>query len=321
MPQAAVLIDWENLKSSLNESLRALPDIVTLKKVVRQFGTLRLSRAYANWSDPWHDGDSHRLAQQGIDPIHVQTREGTGDRPLKNSADLRLACDGVELLATHPTLETLVHLVDKLKAHGKTVIVIAVKQSLSSVLRVACDEAVHYDDLVRGLRAVGVGADVHEALTLFGQALTGLHESGRDTSLPAVKAEMVQRLGSFNEESLGIPTFRHLAFLAEANGHALVDARSEPFRAFPVGTSGTGLFAADVWRHLVSSMEPDRDYPSGELKAALQRNGVPADKASALFEGCGSSGAAAKVRRNSELQDPGAPSDTCVSRPMAPTRS
>lgn len=296
---AALLIDWENLKSSLNDSLRALPDIVTLKKAVRRFGTLRLARAYANWADPWHEGDSHRLAQQGIDPVHVQTREAVDDRPVKNSADLRLACDGIELLSTHPTLTTfvvvsgdgdLVHLVDKLRAHGKTTVVVAVKQALSSLLRVASDEVVHYDDLVSGLMSVGADAEIQNALVLFGEAVSALYEAGRETSLPSVKSEMAQRHDGFNEEPLGIPTFRHLAFLAEANGFGFVDARSEPFVAYPVEADRAGLFEAAFWRLLVNGMEPDRDYPPSELKAVLLRDGVPQGKVNQLFEAAKLSG-------------------------------
>lgn len=299
LPQAVLLIDWENLKSSLNDSLRALPDIVTLKKAVRRIGTLRLARAYANWSDPWHEGDSHRLAQQGIDPIYVQTREGTDDRPVKNSADLRLACDGIELLTTHPTLECfvivsgdgdLIHLVEKLKGHGKKVVVIAVKQALSALLRVASDQTIHYDDLVKGLRSAGFSTETQAALITFGEVLAVLRDSGRDTTLPSVKAEMVQRLDNFNEESLGIPTFRHLAFLAEANGFALVDARSEPFTAFPIDATRAGLFSTKLWSLLVGGMESDRDYPPTELKAALQKQGVPQDKVSSLLDAAKQSG-------------------------------
>jgi uncharacterized protein (TIGR00288 family) len=293
---AALLIDWENLKSSLNDSVGALPDIVTLKKAVRRVGTLRVAKAYANWAEAWHDGDSHRLSQQGVDPVHVMTREVTGGRPVKNSADVRLACDGIEMLMTHPTLETfvlvsgdgdLVHLVDKLKAHGKRVIVIAAKQSLSSSLRVACDQVVHYDDLVSGLRPIGDNSEIQSALVAFSEALINLHDSQRDTSLTTVKAEMVQRMPAFNEEALGVPSFRHLAFLAEANGYCLVDARTEPFTALPP-TAGdapkNGLFAADLWQRLVNNVEPDHDYPHGELKAVIGASGVPPDKVGPLLE-------------------------------------
>jgi hypothetical protein len=298
--QAALLIDWENLKSSLNDQLHALPDVVTLKKAVRGLGaTLRLARAYADWSDPWHAGDSHRLSQQGVDPIHIEGRHAGSNAPVKNSADIRLACDGVELLSSHPSLETfvivsgdggLVHLAEKLKGHGRRVVAIAVKGSLSSLLRVACDQTIHYDDLIAGLRPSGESEGAREAIEAFGSVVAALHAAGRDTSLPAVKAEMVQRQEGFNEEALGIPTFRHLAFLAESRGFAAIDARTEPYTAYPDCSGKSGLFNVDAWRFLVASMEPDRDYPPSELAGALKSDGVGAENVKALVQVAKASG-------------------------------
>lgn len=60
----ALLIDWENIKFSCLQHLSSPPDIITLKKSARRFGTIKVARAYANWSERRNDGDAPRLALQ-----------------------------------------------------------------------------------------------------------------------------------------------------------------------------------------------------------------------------------------------------------------
>src|ERR1041385_5192434 len=107
MTNVAMLIDWETINAGAREHLLTPPDITTLKKIARQYGTLRVARAYANWTDDsgWHAGDVERLSAQGIEPIFVATRhfqaaDHPPDEPRyeKDLVDLRLACDGMELL-------------------------------------------------------------------------------------------------------------------------------------------------------------------------------------------------------------------------------
>ena len=70
----ALLIDWENIKISTRKYLNSPPDIITLKKIARKFGSLSVARAYANWSDFEHEGEMERLSYQGIEPVFVQTK-------------------------------------------------------------------------------------------------------------------------------------------------------------------------------------------------------------------------------------------------------
>src|SRR5438270_1079566 len=73
---------------------------------------------------------------------------------VKNSADVKLAVDCIDLLNTAPHLQTfflvsgdsdLVHLVNFLRARGKRVVVIAVSGTLSQVLAENLDELLMYD--------------------------------------------------------------------------------------------------------------------------------------------------------------------------------
>lgn len=63
-----LLVDWENVKISTTKALNSLPDILTLKKLALRYGDLKLARAYANWTHPWHEGEADRIALQGWIP-------------------------------------------------------------------------------------------------------------------------------------------------------------------------------------------------------------------------------------------------------------
>src|SRR6185436_10906630 len=76
----------------------------------------------------------------------------------KNSADIHMVVDALDLCYTKPHVETFVivsgdsdfsPLVAKLRENNKGVIGIGVKNSTSDLLTAACDEFIYYDDLVR----------------------------------------------------------------------------------------------------------------------------------------------------------------------------
>jgi len=76
----------------------------------------------------------------------------------KNSADIRMVVDALDLCYTKPHVDTFVvisgdsdfsPLVAKLRENNKLVIGVGVKNSTSDLLTSACDEFIYYDDLVR----------------------------------------------------------------------------------------------------------------------------------------------------------------------------
>lgn len=293
MGSVAMLIDWENLKATAAQYLGTPPDIVTLKKIARQYGSLTIARAYANWTDPsgWHTGDVERLSDQGIEPVFVWTRRGskpegeTGDWTpyVKDMVDIRLACDGMELLAAHPevccyvlvsgdgALETLLA---KLGGHGKRIVRIAVKQGLAVGMHVLGEERVLYDDWIRGFQVPTDKGPIREALASFVNAVSVLRTSELDSGLNAVKELMKRSDPTFDEEKLGIPTFRHLGYLAEARGMARIDARREPARAYlaeeELAADGAFLPTGEAWLQFVRAVDPRADYNLGGLQALLQ---------------------------------------------------
>lgn len=151
-PDAALFIDWDNLKAGL-KSLGRQPNVSSLLDAVNHRGRVVLARAYADWQQRQNAFDPPNLYAAGIEPVYVPVRSHSG-KIMKNSADVKLAVDTIDFLNTAPHLKTfilvsgdsdLVHLVNFLRARGKRVIVIAVQHTLATVLSDNVDELLVYD--------------------------------------------------------------------------------------------------------------------------------------------------------------------------------
>lgn len=290
MDNVALLIDWENLKASALEHLRTPPDIITLKKIARQYGSLRIARAYANWTDSsgWHTGDVERLTAQGIEPVFVATKHfrnvaehGTKDSYEKDMVDLRLACDGMELLSMHPEIScfvvvsgdgALATLLAKLSARGKRVIRVSVENALAKGMHVLGEERVIYDDWVKGFRLTR-DSEVTKAVGKLAEAVKAIVAAGGDNGLHAVKDWMRRDEPGFEEEKLGVPTFRHLAYLAESRGLIRIDACTEPARGFlpdqALSPTNGLLPSGETWRMFIRHLDASKEYNKGGLEASF----------------------------------------------------
>ncbi|MFC2021980.1 NYN domain-containing protein [Chloroflexota bacterium] len=130
--QLAVLIDFENT---------GLNSIQWLFDQVSDIGRIIVKRAYADWSVEANKRD--QLLELGIEPVHLFRSSGGG----KNSSDIRLAIDAIELLHLSPvdtfiivsSDSDFVPLVSKLRSAGKTVIGAGREAIVSRTLVRSCD--------------------------------------------------------------------------------------------------------------------------------------------------------------------------------------
>ena len=130
--QLAVLIDFENT---------GLKSIQWLFDQVSDIGRIIVKRAYADWSVEANKRD--QLLELGIEPVHLFRSSGGG----KNSGDIRLAIDAIELLHQSPvdtfiivsSDSDFVPLVSKLRSAGKTVIGAGREAVVSRTLVRSCD--------------------------------------------------------------------------------------------------------------------------------------------------------------------------------------
>src|SRR5512136_1792148 len=155
----ALFIDWENIKSSLQTRGRGRPNLSALRDTAESFGRLVVSRAYADWQEGWHADDPPALYAAGIDPVYVPTRKFTSNESAegvrrKNSVDIKLVADCIEVSHQFPSINTFVlvsgdgdfvHLVNILRPYGKHVVAIGVSWSTNARLSQVVDEFLYYD--------------------------------------------------------------------------------------------------------------------------------------------------------------------------------
>lgn len=151
----AVFCDFENVALGVHDAKYDMFDIrLVLEKLLLK-GSILVKKAYCDWSRyrEFKPG-MHEAAFELIDIPHVR-QSG------KNSADIRLVVDALDLCYTKPHVDTFVvvsgdsdfsPLVSKLRENNKTVIGVGVKNSSSDLLISNCDDFIFYDDLVRGKR-------------------------------------------------------------------------------------------------------------------------------------------------------------------------
>ena len=152
----AVFCDFENLALGVRE---AKYDRFDMKKVLERLlvkGSIVVKKAYCDWERyKEFKAPMHEAAFEMIEIPHVR-QSG------KNSADIRMVVDALDLCYTKLHVDTFVilsgdsdfsPLVSKLRENNKEVIGVGVKHSTSDLLIANCDEFIFYDDLVRKVQA------------------------------------------------------------------------------------------------------------------------------------------------------------------------
>ncbi len=161
----ALLIDWENLKWSLQNNYRETPNVSSLVEAAREYGRLVVARAYADWTMPRLVPDAPNLYRAGIEPVYVPGRHPVGATALKNSADVRLAVDAVELCVRLPHVDTyllvtgdgdLIHALNFLRLNGRRGVVVGVGDTMNALLSAAADAILLYERDIEPLRAPSI---------------------------------------------------------------------------------------------------------------------------------------------------------------------
>ena len=245
----ALFCDFENVALGVRDAKYAQFDI---KKVLERLllkGSIVVKKAYCDW-DRYKEfkATMHEAAFELIEIPHVR-QSG------KNSADIRMVVDALDLCYTKSHVDTFViisgdsdfsPLVSKLRENNKYVIGIGVKDSTSDLLSANCDEFIFYDDLVREQEAKkkqaakkapakpATGAvkpaeakveedKRQEALDFLVETVEGLiSERGSDEKIwgSMVKPTMQRRRPGFTESSYGYRSFKEL--MEDAQRHKLV---------------------------------------------------------------------------------------------------
>jgi uncharacterized protein (TIGR00288 family) len=244
----ALFCDFENIAIGVREAKYADFDIRKVLERLLLKGSIVVKKAYCDW-DRYKDfkPTMHEAAFELIEIPHVR-QSG------KNSADIRMVVDALDLCYTKSHVDTFVilsgdsdfsPLVSKLRENNKHVIGIGVKDSTSDLLSANCDEFIFYDDLVHeqeakrrraakkvATKAGGEGKAPRakkeddrrrEAFELMVETIEALvAERGEDDKIwgSMVKQTMKRRRPGFTETAYGYRSFREL--VEDAQKHKLV---------------------------------------------------------------------------------------------------
>ena len=221
----AVFIDFENLALGFPHA-RGFDMKIVLERLVEK-GKVVVKKAYADWSR--YANYKAALHELAIDLIEIPKRTQTG----KNSADIRLCVDAMDLCYSKTHVDTFVivsgdsdftPLVSKLKENGKMVIGLGMKASTSELLRDNCDEFVYYEDLVRQMDQPPtlpkkLSKEKKEAFDLLIQSILALMRENKEILYSSmVKDTMKRKKPSFDESYHGYRSFSELLLDAEKNG-------------------------------------------------------------------------------------------------------
>ena len=148
----ALYCDFENIALGVRDAKYARFEIDEVLERLLVKGNIVVKKAYCDW-ERYKDfkGAMHEASFELIEIPHVR-QSG------KNSADIRMVVDALDLCYTKSHVDTFViisgdsdfsPLVSKLRENNKEVIGVGVKNSTSDLLIANCDEFIFYDDLVR----------------------------------------------------------------------------------------------------------------------------------------------------------------------------
>jgi uncharacterized protein (TIGR00288 family) len=247
----ALFCDFENIALGVRDVRIPTFDMNLILARLLLKGSIVTKKAYCDWDRyKSYKGGMHEAAFELIEIPHIKLSG-------KNSADIRMVVDALDLCYTKEHIDTFViisgdsdfsPLVSKLRENAKTVIGVGVKQSTSDLLISNCYEFIFYDDLVRGEKATQAKASeaaapgapqsttkkksrkkrgrkqadkAQEAIDLVTETMDALHSERGDRAKlwgSMIKQTLKRRRPGFNESYYGFGSFSDLLEEAEKRG-------------------------------------------------------------------------------------------------------
>ena len=223
----AVFVDFENLALGFKGKKDKRFEIQKVLERLVEKGKVIVKKAYADWID--YADYKRPLHEAAIELIEIPKRSMSG----KNSADIRLCVDALDLCYSKEHIDTFVivsgdsdfsPLVSKLKENGKRVIGLGMKESSSHLLINNCDEFIYYEDLERPMGTPPkIERDLpekkREAFQLLVDSVLALVRENKEVLWSSlIKETMKRKKPSFNESYHGYRTFSDLLEDAEKEG-------------------------------------------------------------------------------------------------------
>ncbi|MYN46602.1 NYN domain-containing protein [Pseudoduganella sp. FT93W] len=270
----ALFCDFENVALGVRDANYDKFDIKPVLERLLLKGSIVVKKAYCDWDR--YKGFKAPMHEANFELIEIPHVRLSG----KNSADIRMVVDALDLCYTKSHVDTFViisgdsdfsPLVSKLRENAKKVIGVGVKQSTSDLLVANCDEFIFYDDLVRESRRAKRDASenrqavkrtpeeerarreemdkrrnqaVEIAIDTFEALVLERGDSGKIWA-SVLKEAIKRRKPDFSESYYGFRTFGNLIEECKARG-LLEFGRDEKSGAYVYRGSGVPMPAAVV---------------------------------------------------------------------------
>ena len=193
----AVFCDFENVALGVRDANYEKFDIKPVLERLLLKGSIVVKKAYCDWER--YKGFKATMHEANFELIEIPHVRQSG----KNSADIRLVVDALDLCYTKSHVNTFViisgdsdfsPLVSKLRENAKQVIGVGVKQSTSDLLVANCDEFIFYDDLVREVKRAAAKRDERKKPETRRPAAAGGTDEGnrRKEELEERKAKAIE---------------------------------------------------------------------------------------------------------------------------------
>ncbi len=280
----AMFCDFENVALGVRDANYEKFDIKPVLERLLLKGSIVLKKAYCDWDR--YKGFKATMHEANFELIEIPHVRQSG----KNSADIRMVVDALDLCYTKSHVNTFViisgdsdfsPLVSKLRENAKYVIGVGVKQSTSDLLIANCDEFIFYDDLVRERERSAARRDksapaavkrspeedkrrkdeseakkseaIEVALETFEALVAERGDTGKIWA-SMLKSAIKRRKPDFNESYYGFKTFGNL--LEEAQARGLLElGRDEKSGAF-ISRSSAPTVRQDAAVHSEGTMLP-----------------------------------------------------------------
>jgi len=277
----ALFIDFENIALGMPDKGGTSFDIKLVIERMLDKGQIIVKRAYSDWSR--YAAYKRAFHEVAIELIEIPKRRDSG----KNSADIRLCVDAMDLCYAKEHVDTFVivsgdsdfsPLVSKLRENGKRVIGLGLRGSTSNLLVSNCDEFIFYEALVKApsapvapRKATAAPDDVPETVDkpamfdLIVQTVTALLREGRDPiQASLIKDTIKRKMPFFSEGDYGYRSLTEL--LEDVQAAELISLREDP---------RSGTYFVNLPRPKVPKRVPRRKTTR---KAATTRKGVSTRK-------------------------------------------
>jgi uncharacterized protein (TIGR00288 family) len=223
----ALFIDFDNVALGARDAGLRLRIDLLLGRLLEK-GKIIVKKAYADWSH--HKEYMADLHEAAIELVEIPSPKRSG----KNSADIRLAVDAMELCHGKDHIDTYVivsgdsdfsPLVSKLRENNKSVIGVGMKNSSAHLLIGNCDEFIFYDDLAQErvpaprIPLTDVPENKRQLFDFLIGTIEALMREGRETLFSSlIKDAMKRKRPDFNQSRYGYSAFGDLLEDAQAQG-------------------------------------------------------------------------------------------------------